>query len=755
VKRASRGILTLAVALSLLATTAGTAVATDPPAGSVIASDGRILPPAPAEMMQPSIQVQMLLEHASMPPLSDSGGVQGLDGSGTVQLATPDGSVSGPAGALPNGLRKEVLGFLPYWLLDAESLASMRYDLVSTIAYFGIPATDTGGLSGGNGLLGWNSPAMTGVIASAHARGVRVVPTITKSGNAPLATLLNTPANRANLIAQIADLIRARGADGVNVDFEPVPTSLRDAFTQFIRELKAGLVAAKVPSYLTVDTMAGAASWATGYDVTALTATGAADALMVMAYDFSWSGSARAGGVAPMQSPYIFDATDAVTAYRKLVDPAKLIWGIPYYGRTWATQSDALNSLTCASTAGACPDATADSLTSKAYYYTGSLSQANQYGRRWDATGGVPWYRYYDTPNKVWRQGYYDDPQSIGLKYGLVKDNDLAGIGIWTLLMDAGRSDMWNLIDDRFVRTAERLGGADRYATAAAVSKRLFGADAPVAFIATAATFPDALTAGPAAAKLGGPLLLVQRNQIPSATVTELQRLRPRSIVILGGSGAVSGAVGTQLGSYTSGSVRRIAGADRYQTAAAVSAAYFATGVSTAFIATGLDYPDALAGVGYAASLGAPVLLTTPTRLPSSTTAELARLKPGRIIILGGTSAVSAAVGSALAAYTSGGVTRLSGADRYQTAVAISVAAFGKDVPRYALLATGTNFPDGLAGAAAAGVLHGPLLLVPRDGLPDAVAGELQRLNASHTFLLGLEGAISKGVMDQVRALWD
>ena len=223
---------------------------------------------------------------------------------------------------------------------------------------------------------------MTGVIQLAHASGVRVVPTITLmswSGNYDaLTTLLTTPANRAQLISEIRAIIAARGADGVNIDFEPVPTSLRDDFTTFVRELKAGLAAGGGKSYLTVDTMAGAASWATGYDVAALTASGAADALMVMAYDFSWSGSSRAGGVSPLKSPYIFDVTDAVTAYLKLAPGNKLIWGVPYYGRTWPTKTDALNAVTCRATAPpVCPDALVSSPSgSKAYYYTGALKQA-------------------------------------------------------------------------------------------------------------------------------------------------------------------------------------------------------------------------------------------------------------------------------------------------------------------------------------------------------------------------------------------
>jgi hypothetical protein len=70
------------------------------------------------------------------------------------------------------------------------------------------------------------------------------------------------------------------------------------------------------------------------------------------------------------------------------------------------------------------------------------------------------------------------------------------------------------------------------------------------------------------------------------------------------------------------------------------------------------------------------------------------------------------------------------------------------------LVATGANFPDAVAGAAAAGVQRAPLLLVAPTALPSSVASELQRLSAPNTWLLGATGAISDSVRDQIRALW-
>nr|MBA3643883.1 cell wall-binding repeat-containing protein [Chloroflexia bacterium] len=596
--------------------------------------------------------------------------------------------------------------------------------------------------------------AMTEVINAAHARGVRVVPTITmmawNGDYTAMSTLLNSSTNRARLVADVVKVVGDRRADGVNIDFEPVPSSLRSQFTTLVREMKAGLVKARVGSFVTVDTMAGAATWSTGYDVVGLSASGAADALMVMAYDFSYSSSGRAGGVAPMDSSYIFSAVDAMRDHLARVPPAKIIWGIPYYGRAWNTTTAALNS-----TVRSPVDSVAFGYYGKdgGTAYGGKVLAA-RYGRKWDSLGQVPWFLY-RASDGGYRQGYYDDPTSLRAKYNMVLRNDVGGIGIWSLGMDTGVSDLWNVIEDRFLKLQSRLAGADRYGTSARVSSASFAPGVPVAYVATGSNFPDALAAGPAAAKGGGPVLLTQESSIPTAIANELTRLKPHKIVVLGGT--VSDAVVAKLRGYaTSGVIARIAGSDRYATAARTSAASFAAGVPVAYLATGASFPDALTGGVAAGRQGGPILLVRSTSIPSATATELARLKPGRIVVLGGTSAISSAVATNLRPYaTSGSVTRLAGADRYATSLAISKATTGNDAPRTVYVATGASFADGLSGTPVAARANGPLLIVPGGSLTAPVAAELLRLNPPRIIILGGTSAISSAIAAEIAALWD
>jgi putative cell wall-binding protein len=296
-----------------------------------------------------------------------------------------------------------------------------------------------------------------------------------------------------------------------------------------------------------------------------------------------------------------------------------------------------------------------------------------------------------------------------------------------------------------------RYAGADRYATAAAVSAASFAPGVPVAYVATGANFPDALAGGAAAGFKGGPVLLVSATGVPGSTAAELERLQPAEIVVLGGSSVVSGATFDALAAYAP-EVRRLAGANRYETAAAISADTFAQGVPVAYVATGANFPDALAGTPVAGSLGGPMLLTATNELPGAIAAELDRLNPARIVILGATGAVSSGVASQLAAYTSGSVTRLSGADRYATAVAVSRASFASADTVF--VATGANFPDALAGGPVAAMQDVPLLLVPATTLPNVVRQELLRLGPSKVVVLGSTGVVSNAIVSEMQSLF-
>jgi putative cell wall-binding protein/peptidoglycan/xylan/chitin deacetylase (PgdA/CDA1 family) len=295
--------------------------------------------------------------------------------------------------------------------------------------------------------------------------------------------------------------------------------------------------------------------------------------------------------------------------------------------------------------------------------------------------------------------------------------------------------------------TSIRYAGADRYAVAAAVSAGVFSPGVAVAYLASGETFPDALSGGAAAGKLGGPVLLVTKDSVPAAVKAELDRLNPQKIVVLGGTDTISAAVVNAVKPY--GATSRLSGADRYATSAAISASVFAPNAPVVYVASGLTFPDALSGGAVAGKLGAPVLLVSQNSVPAVIAAELARLKPAKIVVLGGTATVSESVKATL--QKSAPTTRIAGADRYAVSAGISKSAFAPGAP-VVYVASGQTFPDALSGAAAAAKQGGPVLLVSRDSIPSSVAAELDRLNPKKIVVLGGTASVSAAVATALQA---
>jgi len=289
----------------------------------------------------------------------------------------------------------------------------------------------------------------------------------------------------------------------------------------------------------------------------------------------------------------------------------------------------------------------------------------------------------------------------------------------------------------------DRLWGADRFGTSEAVSQTAFNA-ADAVFIALGTDFPDAIVAAAAAGHLGSPVLLTTSTSLPSETVAEIQRLSPANAYVVGGIAAISTAVEQQVKQYVP-SVQRLAGADRYETAAAVSIALFPA-ANVVFVAPGGDFPDALVAAAAAGYLDSPVLLTPSRAAPVATLRELARLKPSTIFIVGGATVISDGVVRQLAGY--GDVVRLAGSNRFATASAVAQEVFGS--AEYAFLASGRNFPDALVAAAAGGSLGGPVLLVEQDAIPGPTMEQLSRLEPAHVYLVGGTAVISSSVVVSV-----
>jgi putative cell wall-binding protein len=273
------------------------------------------------------------------------------------------------------------------------------------------------------------------------------------------------------------------------------------------------------------------------------------------------------------------------------------------------------------------------------------------------------------------------------------------------------------------------VAGDDRIATAIAAAKVAFPSGAGTVVIATARNWPDALGGAALAGAVDGPILLTEPTELPSTVATAISALGATKAIILGGTGAVSSdvqsALGTTLGG--AGNVTRIDGADRYETARKVAAETVkrinesGTFSRTAFVATGANFPDALAASPLAAAKGWPIYLVRPTGVDDALVDAMRKVGVNQVIILGGYGAVPKSVEDALKVRVAP-VSRLEGADRYRTALA--VAEHGVKVGLFwdkVAVATGANFPDALAGGVLQGRANSVMVLTPSDTLHEGV----------------------------------
>lgn len=262
---------------------------------------------------------------------------------------------------------------------------------------------------------------------------------------------------------------------------------------------------------------------------------------------------------------------------------------------------------------------------------------------------------------------------------------------------------------------------------------RWYFSDASEAIVANSADYADALAGAALAGARGAPLVLTATDRLEDDARAVLVDGRMQRVTILGGSAAIAASVEAQIRTVHGSSgptvdIERIAGADRFETATAVAEALGGDAPEVA-LALGQHaqfdraWPDAMSAATLAATTDRiPTLLTHGDRLPAATRDALEALGVERVHLLGGTAAIAESVARDVAGdgYE---VTRLAGADRYATSVAVAQAAadrFSSSRPPVTF-APGRSYSDALVAGAVAARRGGPLLLVPEVDLGQSV----------------------------------
>ncbi|MFA5565945.1 MAG: cell wall-binding repeat-containing protein [Acidimicrobiia bacterium] len=199
-------------------------------------------------------------------------------------------------------------------------------------------------------------------------------------------------------------------------------------------------------------------------------------------------------------------------------------------------------------------------------------------------------------------------------------------------------------------------------------------------------------------------------------------------------------------------SINRVSGSNRVETAVSVSNTFFPA-ASTVILATADNYADALAAGPLARKLNAPILLSPANALPTSVSSEIERLGASKVVIIGGTKALSAELETALST-RSLHVTRLSGDDRFATAGAVANEVIDRGGDVTVSLGWGPQgFADALS-AATLGMKGDTLatLLTQSNGLPAATVASLVNLQPTNAVVMGGAEAVNASVYSQIAA---
>lgn len=324
-------------------------------------------------------------------------------------------------------ITRTIFGYHPYWMNN--SWGQYDWKLLSDLCYFSYEVDAATGNS-----VTTHAFETAAVIDTALAHGVKVHLCVTLfNGHSQF---LENAAARQHLCAKLSESVRKRKIHGINIDFEAVPSSQRQALTSFIQELWQYIDTAVPGTLLSMATPA--VNWSNTFDLASLSQV--CDFFVVMTYDYYWNLSQTAGPVAPlypMESGYRYGVMRTLQYYfSEGVPPSKILMGVPYYGRVWPVQS------------AQAPSPTRGAGSAVMYRSVkANPSLFNYQTRRYEPASRATYFAY---EANGWNHCFIDQAEDLRMKYNLVHAYDLKGIGIWALGYDNGYNELWELLAESF-----------------------------------------------------------------------------------------------------------------------------------------------------------------------------------------------------------------------------------------------------------------------------------------------------------------
>ena len=326
----------------------------------------------------------------------------------------------------------EVIGFLPYWLLDKADKNYRQY--LTNLTYFGLTVGADGKIikltNPAEEDPGWYT-LRTGksdrFFNDAKKNGLQLSLLVFSSNEDDISQLIADPVSHAdNLINDINPLMKQYGFTDLNLDIESTRQASAEArmnFTAFAKEIKKKLETGGLGT-LTVD--ASPIVLIKPYLINLNGIGKIADRIVLMTYDYHYPGSYVTGPVAPVGGGGIdaeYDSQTAVAEALKIMPPDKIILGVPLYGYEWETIGDTGRSAVIPGTG----------LTASSRRISDFIDKCATCSIQLDSYAQEHYLIYKDEDTGTYHQIFYPDAMATAEKVKLVNDSRIEGIALWAL----------------------------------------------------------------------------------------------------------------------------------------------------------------------------------------------------------------------------------------------------------------------------------------------------------------------------------
>lgn len=334
--------------------------------------------------------------------------------------------------------KKEVVGFLPYWNLKTAD--ELDLSALSTIYYFAVDVNPDGSFNTAD--PGWGnlrSPELENLISRSRKLGIRLGVTIVNLDQNSIAKNINNEVRRKNLVDNTVQLMKDEGFQDLNIDLEYTgesDTGLTGDFSRLVADL-VDRVHQEIPgSKVSLDGFADSISKPRIFDMRTLGQK--VDSVVIMAYDIHRLNSQTAGPIAPLlgKGRYEYDVTTAVGEYKSVVPAEKILLGVPFYGYEWPTQDNTKGAFVIGSYLG--PEISS-------YHRSAQTAADHNASINFDDESGSVWFSYFATESGTWRQVWFENERSLGLKFDLVNQEKLGGVAVFALGYDGAEAKpLWD-----------------------------------------------------------------------------------------------------------------------------------------------------------------------------------------------------------------------------------------------------------------------------------------------------------------------